>query len=501
MYEQVFKLVKSLHNLYIKKSGITQEQIEEIIHQFDILILLSNAKVKHLIGSLFYLYDIPISTIPETIREIIQDVYKRRLYDLPESHPPNFMDDIFLNQMQVWYKPYFKEEFWDTDIITFMTEFEVFIQTKQSYLLYWSSLVNMTLLFARINKCRYYVMTTQNKPFYVTPKTKDMVTFNNNRKRGDVGYRPNQNYPENVYGYFSSTAYPLYEIRFWDKIKDKLLQLLTNAFNCSYTNIYLLYKTFICFLQNNNNESSSASLTALPIHLLYICSQFGSEADTIFDDEYGYEEHLEAFLSNDFYGLQSEEHSTKDKIETLKRLMEEEFIYLSLLFPSQHKFARHEFTNVVPTTINPIYFVDTGRFDMVNIIGHDFNNHKIMKRKLHFTEKVNKDEINQFISTMVSSGLETEIMLYIHGLFHENGSDEPFTIANLKQRIKNVVDPEKNLPELTSEMIVKVNHFLKSTYSSIFLGKKKSSIFLSKRKTIKKLKKKSSSHKIRLIKK
>ena len=150
MYEQVFKLVKSLHNLYIKKSGITQEQIEEIIHQFDILILLSNAKVKHLIGSLFYLYDIPISTIPETIREIIQDVYKRRLYDLPESHPPNFMDDIFLNQMQVWYKPYFKEEFWDTDIITFMTEFEVFIQTKQSYLLYWSSLVNMTLLFARI---------------------------------------------------------------------------------------------------------------------------------------------------------------------------------------------------------------------------------------------------------------------------------------------------------------------------------------------------------------
>lgn len=37
MYEQVFKLVKSLHNIYIKKSGITQ-------HQFDILSITNQKK-------------------------------------------------------------------------------------------------------------------------------------------------------------------------------------------------------------------------------------------------------------------------------------------------------------------------------------------------------------------------------------------------------------------------------------------------------------------------
>jgi hypothetical protein len=516
MYEQVSHFVKLLHNLYVTKS-ITKFSLDDLLSRFDIVNLMSNLKVKTLIGSLLYLYNVEFDTIPESIREVVLDVYTKRLYNQPEIPLPSsitltiepknkylrdedgefieieeeeeeidtsiFTNDVFLDQMQVWYKPYFKEEFWDSNIKTFMEHFELFVQTRQSYFLYWSSLVNMILLFARINKCRFYVQTVQEKPFFVTPKTKHMVYFNYPK-----GYNANADTFDMEKYYYPSgqVGFPIYEIRFWYDIKDKLLQKITDAFDCTYENIYSLYKTFICFLHNNNNKNNFGVKTRIPKHLQYICSVFGSEADTNFSInplsvlKNGSIRSTDATMLHKFLVKQKQffdypngEHSTEQEIKILQSIKEQEFIYLSLLFPVEQKFARHEFTNFVPSTINPIYFVDTGDMDIISIIGHDLSNHGLMKRKLHFFEKVNKDEINQFIDNILSSGLETEIMLYIHGIFHEKRSFEPFTLANFNKRIKDVVNPD--IPGLTSEMIEKIKQFLKSTYPTIFLGKKKRS--------------------------
>ena len=88
MHEQVSQFVKLLHNLYVSKS-ITKFSLDDLLSRFDIVNLMSNLKVKTLIGSLLYLYNVEFDTIPESIREVVLDVYNKRLYNQPEIPLPS----------------------------------------------------------------------------------------------------------------------------------------------------------------------------------------------------------------------------------------------------------------------------------------------------------------------------------------------------------------------------------------------------------------------------
>jgi hypothetical protein len=443
-----------LKNLLVlsRQSPINYESLNKLFEEYNILELMKvHVQIKFLIGTMIYLLNINVSQIQNVeIKQIIEDVYKNRLYDVPESDYKDFTSDTFLNQMAVWYRPYFAEDYWNTDLKTFMDEYYRFKQTKQSYLLYWASLVNISLLFARITKCPFYMQTWNDKSTFdketgkawiPTPQNKGTFTFN---KRTKSYHRKDFYSPE------FNTLLRLYEIELWEKIKDKLIVLLICSFDCKYENIYCLYRKFMCFLHNNNNNYDD--ITSLPNHLKFICSNFGPEKDTIF---YEYEQTLDNFKrKNNIEDKDIEEHEIN--------LFEQEYIYLSLIFPSTEKFARQEFTNFVTSTVNPVYIVDNTSLDMINIVGHDLRNHSLMKRKKHF---VDLPEIKEFVNLLVDEKKE-KFLAYIHGLYHERRSLLPFSYKSLKLRLEQVSDREAKImnEELTDEIIRDFKEFVRSKH-------------------------------------
>ena len=443
------KIHESLKKLLAlsKVVPINYEEINRLLDEYKVELKI-NVRTRSLFSSILYLLSIDINKI---VNQDIKDSYEIRLYNVPEvefiegeTNPKEyFMSDTFLNQMDVWYKQFLKEDFWECDLKTFMDEYYKFKQSRQSYLLYWTSLVNMSMLFARITKCRFYMETYMDKPFQPTPNNKDKFRFYADGR--DYYYIRNE---------YMSTAtmnkLRIYEITMWNKIKDILVELLINSFDCKYDTIYIMYKKLLCFFHNNNN--SIHDITKLPNHLRFICSIFGSEKDTDFS----------GMIYNNIGQFES---AIEQKVDTLEiDSYEKEFIYLSFLLPSAKKFGRHEFTNLVPSCANPIYVIDNTPLDLINIIGHDLRNHSLMDRKKNF---IDLPEIKDFVDCIASQNKE-DFLIYIHGLFHENRTNKPFSIETLKERLRlsetGEIDAKKENKELTDEIISEFKKFVACYY-------------------------------------
>ena len=182
---------------------------------------------------------------------------------------------------------------------------------------------------------------------------------------------------------------------------------------------------------------------------------FGTEKDTDISQLMNYES-LEPEKYHTYYKTRDEIHKRNIDVESLDtETYEKEFIYLSLILPRANKFARHEFTNFVPSCINPSYLVDEVNFNISLIIGHDFKNHKITERKKNF---IDLPEIRDFIYTIHDENKEY-FLSYIHGLFHESASPDQFSIKSLNERILKVGYPKFNNPELTDAIITEFKEF------------------------------------------
>lgn len=445
---QCAKIASFLKNLSELINFDDYNKINKLINENASVILNSDSPSKHLIASIFYLLEIDIYKLNnQSIKNMVYNIYDIKKYSEPEADYTDFMSDIFLDQMGVWYTSYFGEYFWNSDLKIFMEEYYVFKKTNQSYHLYWLNLVNICMLFARITKCRFYTEFNIGTKCFPTKENKDSFNYSEKDEK-KYSIKNNSDKTEEC-DKPSRHTYKLYEIENWNLVKNKLVTLLINSLDCNYSNIYNLYKKFLCFLHNNNNDETS--VTRLPPHLRYICSYFGDEKDTLPDSKINY--------------YKKKDYSEYDYLKTLNvsnynelgiEIYEKEYLYLSLNLPTTQKFARHLFTNFVPSTINPVYIIDSTSMDIINIVGHDLYNYKSMIQKKKF---IDLPEIKKFIDYIIDHKKEY-FLIYLHGLFYENISTKQFSIQLLREKSADInINPKKNNPELTNNIILEFKDF------------------------------------------
>jgi hypothetical protein len=422
--------------------SIDYNKINSLISEYNISPILENVQYKALICSIFYLLGINLEEITDlNVKRKMKEFYEKRFLGLPKYIGTDFTNDIFLEQVKVWYTSYFLEEFWNCDLKDYMDEYKKFINTRQSYLLYWTSLVNISILLSKIEACEYYIM--KDKKVDIIPNKDNKTDFNFNNRYGIGTFALKSNVDAKKYfpsdNWIQSPKFDVFKIDNWLISKKQIVNLLINALDCNYNNIYLLYKKFICFAFSFSVDNT---IVGLPKYLQYICSQFGSEHDAN-PDNIGMYKNV-----NEFY--KDEKIENYESLETEK--YEKEFLYLSLILPTAKKYARHEFTRFVPTCINPIYNIDESRLNLPGIIGHDFSNHRVSERKKDFLD--NNPDIDDFLNYVITNKKE-DFLIYVHGLFHENRSSKPFSYETLNERLRDVTDEMafRMNEELTREII------------------------------------------------
>ena len=451
---------KFIQNLYllltndpINYKDINDEFNQQIIKK----IIMNGGESLHLIGTILFLLDFDIEKLTElTIKAKICEVYTKRMYNFPLTH------DLQLNQ--IWYKPYYKEDFWDCKLLKFMEEYHKFKSTRQSFFLYWKSLINISILFGKITKCPSYVLI---------PDKSFIELVNIIGSLPDIICNP---YINDHFKIKSKKCY-IYEFKKWNEVKKILIKLLIDALDCNYDNIYRLYRKLICYLHNNNNDYDNYE-DFIPDYFKYICSSH-IEQDTNLTASSEYSEAIQKRLQK---AKCNEIKLDRSNLECkIKKIEENTFLYLSLIFPTQYTFTRHEFTNFAPVSINPVYHVDKTKKSLIEIIGHDLESHKLIDRKMMFNDNPIINEFVHYISSLetpVSNDMELlellcrkeqldilvnqdlsynyllkqviqkieikrltlyqKYMIYIYGLFHEASIDDnayvPFSLKTFKEK-------------------------------------------------------------------
>jgi hypothetical protein len=369
-----------------------------------------------------------------------------------------------------------------------MAQYKKFKTTTPSFFLYWKSLINISILFGKITKCPSYVLI---------PDKSFVEHVNIIGSLPDIICNPYTNDHFKIKG---RNCY-IYEFKKWNEVKNILIKLLIDALDCKYDNIYKLYRKLICYLHNNNNDYGNYE-DFIPDYFKYICSSH-TEEDTNLTDSSEYskaiQERLQIAKCNK---LKLDISNLECKI---KKIEGNTFLYLSLIFPAQYTFTRHEFTNFVPVSINPVYHVDKAKKSLIEIIGHDLESHKLIDRKMMFNDNPIISEFVNYISSLetpVSDDMELlellcrkeqldilvkqdslnksslkqviqkieikrltlyqKYMIYIYGLFHEASIDYdayvPFSLQAFKEKSEKykLIDIEVNNKLITQEIINEV---------------------------------------------
>lgn len=412
--------VDIIESLYTKNIGLFDDKFNRIL--LSNFVFLLGIKLEHLTN--------------EKLKEILQKVYTDRHY----SENPNKLkfidnsdkiDPSCMVNIEVWNKKFFLEDFWNCTIEEFMNEYDNFETTKQSYLLYWINLVNITSLLCMIKTCNYYFVTVDDDSEERITATNYDEYYNKNEIvifSDEEDYFKSQNLIANN---------KKFVFKWIDEIPDKemfdLIKLLLNCFDCKYENIFDFYKGFVCLLNTKEHPNNFYYGNLLSQEVNELCASI--------------------------------QHNTKY----------DGFFYLSTNLPRDESYARNEYTKFYCSTINPLYPIDGIVLSINQIVGHDLTFHNMKDRKKKFYLQVKEDfrnlvnvlkDINlnkehfyhyikakyfsQWFREEMNDAIEfingyerydyLKMFEYVHLLFHELMSSIPFTNENLATRINETID-------------------------------------------------------------
>jgi len=354
--ENIIQFIKKLYNNTFNFNELYNENIN--------LIVSLNIKELKLISNLHYLLN--LSNIENTI---ISD----KLF---------LVKSYFISDTLVWYnenkikRKYFMEEFWSSSLQIFMNEYNEFEKTKQSYLFFWTNLINLSTLFVRIDSSSSYTISSTN----LLPELPEI---------NERGYYVKSN----EYDGNSLARYIEIHKKEWINYKDNLIKLLINSLDCNYDNVYKLYQEYIKFIYINDIET-----------------------------------HKYTFIekNNTLYSIMTLNNTLPNYYNTF-------FIYLSLIKPYPEKFARTLCTKFATTIINPTIQIDNIFMTTTEMICHDFYAHGMLLLKKEFS-----DEIKQFVYNIFNLLIETNnekmlsILIYY---FHQEVAAENITPLSLEKYI------------------------------------------------------------------
>lgn len=316
-----------------------------------------------------------------------------------------FMSDEFIKYTSIWYKPYYKEYFWEMDLDKFIDEYDKFKITNQSFNFFWTNLLNFSIFFIKTNICNYFIQSRNRE----NPK----ITLNN--KNEFIYYSDTNSYISKT-----NNEYFICKMGNWNIYKNKFIDLLIKSLDCNYDNIKKLNYEIICYVENNKNFEKY-NLFNLPPFISYKCLK--NENNLLSDSQ---------ILDKIGIKYNNDNNNIENIINDFK-LFDEEYIYLSFNNPNIIKFTRHEFTKFIPSTLNILYDIDGSPLDFKSTIGHDFTNHNLANRK-KLIDDTNPD-IKNFICIIMNNNWN--FLPIVHYLYHEGQSSEPFSYKTLKELYKS----------------------------------------------------------------
>lgn len=281
-----------------------------------------------------------------------QEYFAKTIQKLNHQNQPD-------DSIKVWFtesgarRKFFSEEFWSIDYDAFMAEYDLFMQTKVSPLLFQTNLANFATLFDRIDRSEYYLIPRKDTLQDFT--TADFIVDCPSRKK-----LPQQQFRKShIQGYFvkNQPFYPRYDCMplaydeanrilarkiywlkdLWNEHKSKLVALLVKAFqSCHYDDIFNFYIAFIDFIYHHDQKSSHSDSLAMSIFFNYS--------------------------------------------ESMKHYP----LYLSFNQPRIEKFFRVLPTKFVASCCNPLITVDKEFLTIIRDLSHDIFAHKqIVKSRIY----------------------------------------------------------------------------------------------------------------------
>lgn len=367
--QEFIGIIESEHNESNNKTNKINKINELYLKYYNLFE--TNENNKTILANFNYLLGIKLAEITNNdIKQIITSSYEKKNYNENpiklELDNNGFLDVKCLQDIQVWYKPYILEDFWRCNIEEFMDEYDKFENTNnlQSYLLFWTSIINMSSLLCRIKTCNYYFIKVNNNTQIPTQETysqmilnKEIVQMTNTNTIN--AYTENEilkNYPQTklIFTYF-------YDIS--DEDFNELSFLLAKCLNCEYDNMLTFYLKFICLMNEkeiHNNRYSSGGFVDLVNIIKKICG------------------------------------NTNNNLKEYNLL-----IYISLNLPKDSTYARNEYTNMICTSINSLQLIDTIPISMGQIVGHDYYFHRAEPKKLSYSIET-KEEFRNLVKFLES---------------------------------------------------------------------------------------------------
>lgn len=350
----MYKINYNYNNNIIQEGGFIDEANCEEISQFisDFILNKSQAIKNHkdiftentdylILANLCYLFDIDIDDLEISIE--LKSKLKTKIIQKGYEEPISNEFDKSKKIVKVWNKnKYIYENFWKLDIDSFFTEYNIFLEVKKSFKLYWDNIINLLTLLCRIKACGfYYIDVTNDGSGY--KKLEEIINNNNNKEYDEmlskvkmINELPLDN---NLYSELGiKLVYTELNNINLNDLRDELL----NCFNCQYDNIEKFYKLL-----------------------------------------------LKELFDNEFLNLRYDEQLS---IKDINQHMEGIFLFLSLNLPKDEIYARNEFTKIVCTSLNGLKLIDNLALSMNQIVGHDFYFHNASDRK----KKINGNEIDDF---------------------------------------------------------------------------------------------------------
>jgi hypothetical protein len=361
--EKISNFMEELNVIIWNDKNNNTDYLKQINELYESNILLFENELNQLvIANINYLLDIKLNQITNnTIRELISDIYTKKLYN---ENPiglkftsDNFLHPDCLRDINVWYKPYLLEDFWKCDINEFMDEIDKFDESEllHSFKLFWTNIINISSLLCKIKTCNYYFIKFEDDSKIPTIETYNQMLQNNEIfKMTDLNITNLTSYV-NIKNFNPNVKLIFTYIRNIDNtILFDFTKLLIKCFNCNYDYLLEFYLKFLCTMKD------------LEIHNPNFISDLTGIIQNICNDN-------DNVLQN------------KDVL-----------LYLSLNLPKDSTYARNEYTNFICSSINSLFLIDTIPLSMCQIVGHDYYFHGAKNKKIQCSE-VNKKEFKKFL--------------------------------------------------------------------------------------------------------
>jgi hypothetical protein len=404
-------------------------------------------------------------------RKLTIDPNDKKFFDI--NYYPKMMNsmnqtkinELYLNNMKVWYKSkFFLEEHYKIDIEKFYEEYNNFVLTNQSYIIYWDNIINILLFLCKIKTCRYYFSVSDSISFLqILEENKFNEFYEHKIENKYIIRKPDlektivpdiksklkikKSYLDS---YYESTTNKkckegesciyLFKLHKLFVNNQELIQLLFDSFSCNYNNILNLYALILNIFCKTFPDSQ------------FMIWKRGLYDVTRTDEAYE--------LSN-IIGIKIDEYFNSinnDYRQKFNDAFKNTYLHFSFNLISEIKYGRFIPTNIISTLINPIIHLDSEYHNSILAkVTHDLIFHNLYK----FKQNTQKQDTNNGIKLIVYlNKINPEYIILMHNIFHERQTG-PFSFNALLEYLLKYNNPKFILcdPELYLSFITNLQQF------------------------------------------